>query len=176
MYEQVIDSATETIDNFCGRSFNQTMGQERIYPVELDVLASSYPSMAIGDVLPIDGQSITVETTRTPTPDAVWEVMDSGWWLGPTDRKEGWPYTEFYVVSPRPWINRHVRVTTDWGWPEIPAPISRACLMMSARVFTREDSPLGQLVGTDYGSVYVRTVDPDIKNWIRPYKRAYILD
>ena len=175
VFQQVVETATESIDRYCGRSFHQTMGATRIYPVELDVLVGPSPSMSVGDILPMDGQSITVETTRMPTPDAVWEEHPTGWWLGPTPLREDWPYTEFFVASPRPWTNRYIRITTNWGWPEVPASITRACLMMASRALSREDTPLGQMVG-DYGAVYVRTIDPDIKNWIRPYKRAYLLD
>ena len=178
VFEQAIDTATESIDNYCGRRFDQVVavgGVARIFPVELDTLVGPTPSMAIDDVLPVDGQAITVETTRTPTADAEWVEEPSGWWLGPNPRKEGWPYTEFYVRDYRRWANQYVRITTSWGWEEIPSPVARACLMMASRTIAREDSPLGQMMG-EYGAVYVRTVDPDIKNWIRPYKRAYLLD
>lgn len=175
-YQQAVDTATEMIDEFCGRRFDQVLEDQRIYEVDLDYFGGRYPSMSVGDVLPSSLDDVVVEYARDPNPSATWTAIDkSEYWFGPNPLKEGRPYTEFFVKSQWRIQNQHIRITADWGWDEVPAPIVRAALILAVRSLKREDSPMGQLgTSNEQTGIFVRRVDPDIQNWIRPYRREYL--
>lgn len=62
-----------------------------------------------------------------------------------------------------------VEVTARWGWASVPVPIREACIMLSARMFRRADSPLGVLGFGDLGAVRVGRLDPDIDELVAPF-------
>lgn len=175
--QAVLDSAKETIDEFLGRTFSVSMGETRVFGVDLDYVGSLHASMGIDDF--VVGAEVDVQVGETPTSDFVDPPGD--WWLGPVNPKMGWPYTEFHVKHAIPWQNRYVRVTGDWGWPRLPAPVKRAALLISQRTLQREVSPMGQLSAGggpgagEFGQVFVKKVDPDVQAWLRPYKRSHLL-
>ena len=170
-----IDTATTLIDEYCGRSFDAKMELSRTFPAEFDIISSIRPSMEIGDVLPSGDLDITVEVSNRPYEATSWEERASGWWLGPLNKPEEWPYTTLEVDRDRSWRGRFVRITTDWGWREVPSPIQRASLMLATRWLHRKDTPLGQEGSGEFGVVYVRKVDPDVQNMVRPFKRVTLL-
>ena len=182
VYQSAIDAAVGQIDEFCGRSFGQTVGDVREFPAELDFLgAGRRAAMDIDDVVPVDSPAamtdVRVETKVDPSDgDEGWEVQDSGWWFGPRTPKDGWPYTELVVFSPGVWSGRFVRVTADWGWPTVPPQVQRACLMSSARIMLREQSILGVQSSGEFGTVQsFPRPDPDTARMLRPFKKSFLL-
>ena len=175
--QDTIDVATRMIDEYCGRVFTQAMGEARVFGVELDLIGSVHPSMQIDDVLGMPdestGTAAKVELANTPVDD--WSEQADGWWFGPLTPKPNWPLTEFHVKEARLWRNRYIRITTDWGWSSIPAPVSRACAQLAARAWQRRLSVMGQLGTGEFGAVFIRRVDPDVQNWLRPFKRDHLI-
>lgn len=64
-----------------------------------------------------------------------------------------------------------VQVTGVFGFPSVPAAIEQATVLLSARVFKRNDSPGGVMGMSDIGVVRVSFKDPDIERLIMPYKK-----
>lgn len=64
-----------------------------------------------------------------------------------------------------------VDVTAEFGWPDVPAPVVTAAILLSARLFKRSDSDGGLLgmVATGGEAVYIRSIDPDIGALLLPY-------
>lgn len=54
------------------------------------------------------------------------------------------------------------RVTTRWGWPEIPAEITEATLIQASRLYKRKDSPEGVTGSAEWGVVRLSRRDPDV--------------
>jgi hypothetical protein len=65
-----------------------------------------------------------------------------------------------------------VQVTARWGWPSVPEPVKQACILQSARVYKRYDSPLGVAGFGDLGAIRVsRFLDPDVAQMIEPFRK-----
>lgn len=62
-----------------------------------------------------------------------------------------------------------LRVTALWGWPAVPDEINMAALIQAARLYRRKDSPEGVLGNSEWGSMRVSRVDPDVAALIAPY-------
>lgn len=65
-----------------------------------------------------------------------------------------------------------VEVTGDWGWESVPTQIQQACLILSARLFERRNSPLGIAGFSDVGAVFVSKFDSDIEKLLMPFKKV----
>ena len=65
-----------------------------------------------------------------------------------------------------------VKVTGDWGWPSVPVQVQQACLILSARLFERRNSPLGIAGFSDVGAVFVSKFDSDIDKLLMPFKKV----
>lgn len=64
-----------------------------------------------------------------------------------------------------------VEVTGTFGWDAIPTVIRQATVILSSRIFRRNDSPLGVMGFGDMGVVRVSRIDPDIDALIGPFKK-----
>ena len=127
--------------------------------------------MDIDDIVPGSDTPVEVAMSRDPS-DNTWETQTEGWWLAPITPREGWPHTEFTVRSQFSWEGRYARITAEFGWPEVPEPVKRACLMQAGRILTREKSLLGLQTNADYGdqAVYAR-FDPLIAQMLQNYRK-----
>lgn len=63
---------------------------------------------------------------------------------------------------------QRLRVTTRWGWPDMPDNARTACLIQAARLRRRTDSPEGVMGGSEWGVVRLSRVDPDAKAMLDP--------
>ena len=64
-----------------------------------------------------------------------------------------------------------VRVEATFGFATAPTAIRQAAVLLSARIFKRNDSPGGVMGFGDIGVVRVSRFDPDIERLINPYRR-----
>jgi len=69
------------------------------------------------------------------------------------------------------WPSVRIQVTAKWGWPAVPDPIVQACLILSARLFDRRNSPGGIANAGDFGPIRVTRQDPDVLDLISEYQR-----
>lgn len=65
-----------------------------------------------------------------------------------------------------------LRVTAQWGWPYVPDDIIQATYIQAARLYRRKDSPEGVLGNSEWGTVRVARIDPDVDALIGPYRKA----
>ena len=173
LYESVVEVATEAIDDICGRRFDTDV-DTRDFEVELDYLSGRYASMDIDDIVPGSDTPVQVELLSDPEADGT--VQTEGWWLAPRTPKVGWPHTELTVRSQYQWEGRMVRITAEFGWPAVPAVVSRACLMLAARILERENSILGLQTNNEFGTQIVPArFDPDTARLLRDYKKHRLI-
>jgi hypothetical protein len=64
-----------------------------------------------------------------------------------------------------------VQVTGVFGFTAVPVAIEQATVLLSARIFKRNDSPGGVMGFSDIGVIRVSRIDPDIDRLIQPYKK-----
>ncbi len=66
-----------------------------------------------------------------------------------------------------------VRVVGVWGWSAVPIAVKQATIIQAARIFKRNDSPLGIAGFGEMGAVRVGVqLDPDVKHLIDVYRKV----
>jgi hypothetical protein len=66
-----------------------------------------------------------------------------------------------------------VRVVGVWGWSAVPVAVKQATVIQAARIFKRNDSPLGIAGFGEMGAVRVGVqLDPDVKHLIDVYRKV----
>jgi hypothetical protein len=66
-----------------------------------------------------------------------------------------------------------VRVVGVWGWSAVPIAVKQATVIQAARIFKRNDSPLGIAGFGEMGAVRVGVqLDPDVKHLIDVYRKV----
>lgn len=63
-----------------------------------------------------------------------------------------------------------VEITAKWGWPQVPAEIKQASLILAARLWKRKDSPEGVLGFAEYG-MRLGNQDKDVRALVLPFRR-----
>ncbi len=167
--EVALQAAEQMIDAYCGRTFDTagTAATPRVYA------AASSVYLTIDDAT-----SVTLVETD-PDLDGSWAESWSStdWQVEPLNgliAGRAWPYTTVRAIGdysfPVSGIAA-VRVTATWGWADTPAPVVAASRIQAARLFKRDDSPLGIAGGPDTGLLYLsRNMDPDVRMLLDPYR------
>ena len=66
-----------------------------------------------------------------------------------------------------------VRVTGVWGWSAVPIAVKQATIIQGARIFKRNDSPLGIAGFGDMGVIRVGSqLDPDVRQLVEVYRKV----
>lgn len=158
--ERIIEAASRAIDSWTGRRF------------WLDDSASARLFHAgYGNVLEV-GDFIALTSV---TPEASFGVLGTAY---ATDTYRAGPYDNLTVGWPYRWIEgsftgwgRTVSVVARWGWPEVPAAVTEACLLKAARIYKRRET-VTAVVGFDEFAVRIGTSDPDVTDLLTPYRLA----
>jgi len=167
--EEALASATREIDAWCGRTFANTGSPTpRLYRPITGRLA------LVDDFSTTDG--LVVETSTDGTAWTPWSAAD--YQLEPlggvVEGMTGWPYWRVAAIGSRtlPTGPRAtLRVTARWGWPEVPAPVKDACLIMAGESFKLADAPFGIAGYGEYGPVRVR-MNSIAAQKLAPYRRT----
>jgi hypothetical protein len=164
-------AACELIDNYCGRTFG-TASATRYY-APTDQIVCQIDDLA--------GTAVTIQTSSAGNGqyDQTWTTTD--YQLEPLNSySDGMtlPFTRIRAIGaywfPTIFNSVTVKVTGTFGYPSVPASVTQAAVMQSARIFKRLDSPLGVAGFGDMGAMRVtRSVDPDVAVLLDPYKRMH---
>lgn len=181
LIEKAISAASRLIDAYCGRVFYDMGAGSRFY-------AASDPYFC-----PIDDcQSVTqlaTAVTSNGNYDTIWANATAGQNNGdfqvepvnaayPTDGivapitgiRALWRY-----LFPTIGGNALVKVTGVWGWASVPDTINQAAIIQAARIFKRNDSPLGIAGFGDMGVMRVSNrLDPDVQQLVEPYRKILV--
>jgi hypothetical protein len=66
-----------------------------------------------------------------------------------------------------------VRITGVWGWSAVPTAVKQAAVIQAARIFKRNDSPLGVAGFGDMGVIRVGSqLDPDVRQLVEVYRKV----
>lgn len=161
-------AATLSINTYTGRDFNlATTATARYFDSKTGILQVD----DIGHAT----ISVAADTTQDGTYSTAWTTSD--FQVNPLGAlAKGEPITSLIAVGSYafPSVVRReglVRVTARWGWPEVPADIKVACLILAAKLYKRRDSAEGVLGASDFGIVRVGSrLDPDVKHLIDPHR------
>jgi hypothetical protein len=140
---ETVAAVSRLIDNYCGDFFGQ-LEDDRTFVVR-DGVATFGPY-----------SPLVAATSAT----AAYELVD------PAPSAEPRPYRSLTSSV------EEITVTGTWGWPQLPAAVKQACRLQVARVFKRQDSPLGVAGFGEFGVVRVTQLDPDVKAMLAAYRRG----
>jgi hypothetical protein len=167
--ELAVESASRLIDSYTQRYFYNAGTATRLF-----VPQDSY-------VTELD-DLITLTTLQTSDGDnfgTTWQAKD--YQLEPlngvVDGLTGHPATRVRAVDDFLFTyldgEATVRVAGVWGWSAVPTAVKQATIIQAARIFKRNDSPLGIAGFGELGAVRVGTqLDPDVKQLIEPYRKV----
>jgi hypothetical protein len=181
LIENAIAAASRLIDGYCSRVFYNMGTGSRFY-------AASDPYFC-----PIDDCISISEVATALTSNGNYDTV----WANPTSNQNNGDYqveplNAAYptdgIVAPITGVralwrylfptiggNALVRVTGTWGWSAVPDPVTQACIIQSARIYKRNDSPTGVMGFGDMGIVRVGTqLDPDVRQLLESYRRINI--
>lgn len=167
LLELAIESASRDIDQACERFFYSTTATRIFTPrdslnCETDDLVSV--------------TTIKTSSSADGVFDTTWTSSD--YQLMPLNGIAGGmqvPYDLLYAVGdytfPMSGQEATVQVNGTWGFSSVPTAIKQATVLLSARIFKRNDSPGGVMGFGDLGIIRVGRMDPDIDRLIQPYKK-----
>lgn len=168
LLEQAIEGASRRIDGYCNRFFYQTaqtpirLYARYLYHLTVQDLSSTNITLKTDD----DGDGVYEDT---------W-VLNTDYILEPTNAPlQSRPYTMIRAVGGKsfPLFTEPdlpgVQVTAAWGWPSVPNDVREACVLLSIRGFARYNAALG-VVGFGDMALQVRSVDPDVRDLLQPYR------
>lgn len=173
LLEQIVESASRSIDRIAGRYFYQdSTATARYYR------AVSPVSLLVDDISTTT--SLTVDVSTDGTNYSTPMVYDTDFIVEPFNAAAtGRPYTMLTAIGsqyfPYPWNYRPgVRVTARWGWPSIPDDIVEATLILVADLYKRKDSVGGVLGLSEMGAIRMSPLGRDISAMVRAYRREVI--
>jgi hypothetical protein len=177
LLESLIESASRSIDRIANRRFYiDAAASARKYRASSPVfLFTDDISGTTGLIVKIDEDGDGIfETTLTLDSDYVMDPLTA-----PSLNR---PFTQITIVSnintfpifPGLFSNGlrpGIEVTAKWGWPAVPDDIETACLILTADLYKRKDSPGGVLGLGDLGAIRMSPLGRDITAMVRAYKR-----
>lgn len=152
-------SATAEIERHCDRQFNKAASATaRVFePVDVRLTRVDDFWTTTGLVVETDPGGAGSFTTAFTSGD--YELFPLN---GVVNGQIGWPYSEIkavaglyfpkYVTQPYRRVGV-VRVTAQWGWAAVPAPVKQACLIMAAETFKLKDAPFGVAGSDQFGTI-----------------------
>jgi hypothetical protein len=167
LLEIAVESASRLIDGYTGRYFYNGGTATRNYA------ASDSWMCFIDDLQSLSELATTDEIGNSYT---TWTAND--YQLEPLNGLSGGmtqPYTSIRAVKQYvfPFLADRalVKVTGVWGWASVPMAVKQATILQAARIFKRNDSPLGVAGFGDMGVVRVGArLDPDVQHLVDPYR------
>lgn len=167
LLEIAVESASRLIDGYTGRYFYNGGTATRNYA------ASDSWMCFIDDLQSLSELATTDEVGNSYT---TWTAND--YQLEPLNGLSGGmtqPYTSIRAVKQYvfPFLADRalVKVTGVWGWASVPMAVKQATILQAARIFKRNDSPLGVAGFGDMGVVRVGArLDPDVQHLVDPYR------
>ena len=167
LLELAVEAASRDIDQASERIF-YSLSDTRIF------IPRDSSNTAIDDLVSVT--TIKTSTSADGAFDVTWTSSD--YQLVPLNGVAGGmtvPYDLIYAVGdysfPQSGQEATVEVVGTWGFSSVPTAIKQATVLLSARIFKRNDSPGGVMGFGDLGVIRVGRMDPDIDKLIQPYRK-----
>lgn len=178
---EALRTSSEEIERFCNRQFNRVEDGEptaRVYPARNRLWTEVDDFHTTTDLV------VETDLAGTGTFGSPWATSDYELepFNGVVNGQPGWPFWRINALGSKEFPacvyagerRARLRVTAEWGWANVPAPIKQACLLLSAKNFQLKDAPLGVAGMSDFGVVRVQD-DRLAQSKLRPYVRSKIL-
>jgi len=177
LLENMIEAASRSIDRIGNRRFYlDSTASDRQYRVSSPViLYTDDIGTTTGLIVQTDDDGDGVfETTLTLNTDYIMDPL--------TALSLGRPFTQITIVSTsntfpifpglfQNGLRPGVQVTAKFGWPSVPDDINQACLILTADLDKRKDSPGGILGLGDLGAIRMSPLGRDVTQIVRAYRK-----
>lgn len=145
-------SISSEINGHCNRQFQKQTGATVRH-----FIADATGWVKISDLWTTTG--LVIESG--PAYSTVWSATDYDLYPldGIVDDVPGWPYYKIKVSDfggLRFVRGQKIRVTAQWGWTAVPAPVTAAAKIMAAATFQIKDAPFGVAGSDQWGSIRVK--------------------
>ena len=165
LLEQAIEGSSRRIDGYCGRFFYQQSAT-------ISLFANNILTLPVQDLVSIT--TLKTDNNADGVFEITWSVSD--YFLEPTNTVlQTRPYSRItaYAGKTFPMVfappQPLVQVNGVWGWSAVPDDVEQACILLSIRSFARLNAALG-VVGFADMAIQVRSIDPDVRDLLMPYK------
>lgn len=177
--EDVLDSVSREIEQFCNRQFNDAgTASARVFVPDSCRLAY------VDDFHTTTGLVVETDPTGDGSFSTTWDSSDYQLepLAGVVNGQSGWPFYKLRVVGAKHFPLRStargqavLRVTARWGWAAVPAPVKQSCLLMAAETYKLREAPFG-IAGSDEMGMALRVRDnPMVRRKLSRYVRDRIL-
>lgn len=180
LLENMVEAASRSIDRIANRRFYlDANASARAYRVSSPViLYTDDIGTTSGLIVKLDEDGDgTFETTLTLNTDYIMDPL--------TALDLGRPYTQVTMVTTsesfpifpglfQNGLRPGVQVTARWGWPSVPDDINQACLILTADLYKRKDSPGGILGLGDLGAIRMSPLGRDVTAMVRAYRKEVL--
>lgn len=180
LLESMVEAASRSIDRIANRRFYlDANASARAYRVSSPiVLYTDDIGTTSGLIVKTDDDGDgTFETTLTLNTDYIMDPL--------TALDLGRPYTQVTMVTNtqtfpifpglfQNGLRPGVQVTARWGWPSVPDDINQACLILTADLYKRKDSPGGILGLGDLGAIRMSPLGRDVTAMVRAYRKEVL--
>ena len=168
LLENAIEGASRRIDGYCGRRFYQQTQAVSLYATDIYTLPTQDDLVSITTLKTDDDGDGSFETTWVAGTDYQAEPLDRALTGQPirTITAIGGKTFPLYSTPALP----SAQINGVWGWSAIPDDVREACVLLSMRGFARYNAALG-VVGFADMAIQVRAVDPDVRDFLNPYRK-----
>jgi hypothetical protein len=169
LLELAVESASRMVDSYTQRYFYNAGTATRLFAPQDSYVAEIDDLVSLTTLQTSDGDNFG---TTWAAKDYQLEPLN-----GNVDGLTGHPATRIRAVDDFLFNvldgEATVRVIGVWGWSAVPIAVKQATVIQAARIFKRNDSPLGIAGFGDMGAIRVGVqLDPDVKHLIDVYRKV----
>jgi hypothetical protein len=168
LLQNAIEGASRRIDGYCGRRFYQQNATLSLYAIDSYTLPTQDDLYSVTTLKTDDDGDGTYETTWTTGVDYQLEPLDAVITGQPirTITAIGGKTFPLFSLPALP----SAQIVGVWGWSAIPDDVREACVLLTMRGFARYNAALG-VVGFADMAIQVRAIDPDVRDFLNPYRK-----
>ena len=168
LLENAIEGASRRIDGYCGRRFYQQNATLSLYAIDSYTLPTQDDLYSVTTLKTDDDGDGTYEATWTTGVDYQLEPLDAVITGQPirTITAIGGKTFPLFSLPALP----SAQIVGVWGWSAIPDDVREACVLLTMRGFARYNAALG-VVGFADMAIQVRAIDPDVRDFLNPYRK-----
>lgn len=170
LLEDAIEGASRRIDGYCGTFFYQQSATITLF--------TRFPYYVLTPDLASSTLTLQTDDRGDGSFSTTWSASD--YVLEPTDTAiTGRPYRRITAVGSKTFpllvspARPAIRLEGTFGYPAVPDDIREACKLLAMRGFARYNAALG-VVGFADMAIQVRAVDPDVRDFLMPYRQETI--
>jgi hypothetical protein len=176
-----ISAASRRVEDYCGRHFYQTTETQYFTPDPGNLWVLSLDDM---DLANTDSLTVDSQWSNKANYDQSW-TFGTDFVAQPVNQSkggiDGWPFEWLQSLGGKVWPPRYVefytdtvRITGNWGWNQVPAPVKQATRIMAAQYYKLAEAPFGTAGWGAYGDITVKEL-PQVEQLLSPYRKGNAL-